>query len=73
MSIGDRVFNFMVFIWLAGGLCLTYPYAAKYLALGTLFSCMLCIPRIKEVLCWILLISCGSLVIWEMLPLLTFL
>ena len=57
MSIGARVFNFMVFIWLAGGLCLTYPNAAKFFAAGALFSCMLCIPRIKEVFFWILFIG----------------
>ena len=54
MSIGARVFNFMVFIWLAGGLCLSFPNAAKFFAGGILFSCILCIPRINEVFFWIL-------------------
>jgi hypothetical protein len=71
MSIGDRVVNFMVFIWLAVGFCLTYPYVAKYLAVVILFSCMLCIPRIKEVFCWILLILLGFIGVMEVWPLLT--
>lgn len=65
MSIAGRVFNFMIFIWLAGGLCITYPEAAKYPAVAILVVVVYSIPLLRLALCFLLTTSMVYLIITE--------